>query len=38
MEVADYIYGTTMSEPNMTKLLSVKLEKKGGGEAENQQP
>jgi chromosome segregation protein len=35
MEVADYIYGTTMSEPNMTKLLSVKLEKKGGGEILN---
>jgi chromosome segregation protein len=32
MEVADYIYGTTMAEPNMTRLLSVKLEKKGGGE------
>jgi chromosome segregation protein len=30
MEVADYIYGTTMSEPNMTKLLSVKLERKAG--------
>jgi chromosome segregation protein len=30
MEVADYIYGTTMSEPNMTRLLSVKLEKKAG--------
>ncbi|OGD26285.1 MAG: chromosome segregation protein SMC [Candidatus Aminicenantes bacterium RBG_19FT_COMBO_65_30] len=30
MEVADYIYGTTMAEPNMTKLLSVKFEKKGG--------
>jgi chromosome segregation protein len=28
MEVADYIYGTTMEEPNITKLLSVKLEKK----------
>jgi len=38
MEVADYIYGTTMTEPNMTKLLSVKLEKKGGGEALNDQP
>jgi chromosome segregation protein len=37
MEVADYIYGTTMPEPNMTKLLSVKLEKKGGGEALNDQ-
>jgi chromosome segregation protein len=30
MEVADYIYGTTMAEPNMTRLLSVKLEKKVG--------
>jgi len=30
MEVADYIYGTTMSEPNMTRLLSVKFEKKSG--------
>ncbi len=28
MEVADYIYGTTMSEPNITSLYSVKLEKK----------
>jgi chromosome segregation ATPase len=37
MEVADYIYGTTMSEPNVTKLLSVKLEKKGGGEVSNNQ-
>jgi len=35
MEVADYIYGTTMPEPNMTRLLSVKLEKKSGGEAPN---
>ena len=35
MEVADYIYGTTMSEPNMTKLLSVKLEKKRGEEPNN---
>jgi chromosome segregation protein len=35
MEVADYIYGTTMSEPNMTKLLSVKLEKKIGEEPNN---
>jgi chromosome segregation protein len=35
MEVADYIYGTTMSEPNMTKLLSVKLEKKKGEEPNN---
>ncbi|MCX6572443.1 MAG: chromosome segregation protein SMC [Candidatus Aminicenantes bacterium] len=30
MEVADYIYGTTKAEPNMTRLLSVKLERKGG--------
>jgi len=30
MEVADYIYGTSMPEPNMTRLLSVKLERKGG--------
>ncbi len=28
MEVADYIYGTTMEEPNITKLYSVKLERK----------
>ncbi|MDH4196794.1 MAG: hypothetical protein OEW05_05250, partial [Candidatus Aminicenantes bacterium] len=28
MEVADYIYGTTMEEPNITKLYSVKFEKK----------
>lgn len=31
MEVADYIYGTTMPDPNMTKLLSVKLERKATG-------
>ncbi len=30
MEVADYIYGTTMSEPNITNVYSVKLEKKEG--------
>ena len=29
MEVADYIYGTTMEEPNVTKVFSMKLEKKG---------
>jgi chromosome segregation protein len=28
MEVADYIFGTTMDEPNITKLYSVKLERK----------
>ncbi len=29
MEVADYIYGTTMAEPNITSIYSVKLETKG---------
>jgi chromosome segregation protein len=33
MEVADYIYGTTMEEPNVTKIFSMKLEKKGEAEA-----
>lgn len=28
MEVADYIYGTTMAEPNITTLYSIKLDKK----------
>ncbi len=28
MEVADYIYGTTMEEPNVTRLYSVRLERK----------
>ena len=28
MEVADYIYGTTMDEPNITKVYSVKFERK----------
>ncbi len=28
MEVADYIYGTTMAEPNITTLYSVKIDKK----------
>jgi len=28
MEVADFIYGTTMSEPNLTSIYSMKLEKK----------
>jgi chromosome segregation protein len=28
MEVADYIYGTTMEEPNVTRIFSMKLEKK----------
>ena len=28
MEVADYIYGTTMAEPNMTSIYSVKIEDK----------
>jgi len=29
MEVADYIYGTTMAEPNITSLYSVKIDPKG---------
>lgn len=29
MEVADFIYGTTMVEPNITSVYSVKLDKKG---------
>jgi chromosome segregation protein len=29
MEVADYIYGTTMSEPNITSIYSVKIKDKG---------
>lgn len=28
MEVADYIYGTTMEEPNVTRVYSVKMERK----------
>jgi chromosome segregation protein len=28
MEVADYIYGTTMEEPNVTRLYSVRMERK----------
>ena len=32
MEVADYIYGTTMEEPNVTRLFSMKLEKEAGGD------
>ena len=31
MEVADYIYGTTMAEPNITNLYSIKIEKKEDG-------
>jgi chromosome segregation protein len=33
MEVADFIYGTTMSEPNVTSVYSMKLEKKEAGPA-----
>jgi chromosome segregation protein len=33
MEVADYIYGTTMAEPNITNLYSIKIEKKEGNSA-----
>jgi chromosome segregation protein len=29
MEVADYIYGTTMAEPNITSIYSVKIKDKG---------
>jgi chromosome segregation protein len=29
MEVADFIYGTTMDEPNVTRIFSMKLERKG---------
>lgn len=29
MEVADYIHGTTMAEPNITSLYSIKLEERG---------
>jgi chromosome segregation protein len=29
MEVADYIYGTTMAEPNITSIYSVKIKEKG---------
>ncbi|MHB8055529.1 MAG: chromosome segregation protein SMC [Candidatus Aminicenantales bacterium] len=28
MEVADYIYGTTMEEPNVTRIFSMKIDKK----------
>jgi len=28
MEVADYIYGTTMEEPNVTRIFSMKMDKK----------
>ena len=33
MEVADYIYGTTMAEPNITSLYSIKMEKKENNSA-----
>jgi chromosome segregation protein len=32
MEVADYIYGTTMEEPNVTRVFSMKMEKKSEAE------
>lgn len=32
MEVADYIYGTTMAEPNITSIFSVKIEKSNQGQ------
>ncbi len=33
MEVADYIYGTTMEEPNVTRVFSMKMEKKAEAES-----
>ena len=33
MEVADYIYGTTMEEPNVTRVYSVKMERKEAANA-----
>jgi len=32
MEVADFIYGTTMDEPNVTRIFSMRLERKGEAE------
>ncbi len=32
MEVADYIYGTTMEEPNVTRVFSMKFDKKAEAE------
>ncbi len=34
MEVADYIYGTTMEEPNVTRVFSMKLDKKPEAETD----
>ena len=31
MEVADYIYGTTMAEPSITSIFSVRMEKNRAG-------
>ncbi|MCX8160016.1 MAG: chromosome segregation protein SMC [Candidatus Saccharicenans sp.] len=36
MEVADYIYGTTMEEPNVTRVYSVKMERKETGNTEEE--
>ncbi|MCR4396075.1 MAG: hypothetical protein NUW07_04985, partial [Candidatus Saccharicenans sp.] len=38
MEVADYIYGTTMEEPNVTRIYSVKMERKETVAAEEAGP
>jgi len=34
MEVADYIYGTSMAEPNITTVIAMKMEKKKEGNLE----
>ncbi len=36
MEVADYIYGTTMEEPNVTRVYSVRMERKEAGSQEEE--
>ncbi|MDI6699547.1 MAG: chromosome segregation protein SMC [Candidatus Saccharicenans sp.] len=36
MEVADYIYGTTMEEPNVTRVYSVRMERKEAASPEEE--
>lgn len=38
MEVADYIYGTTMAEPNVTSIYAVQLDKVKGALSANETP
>ena len=38
MEVADYLYGTTMAEPNITTIYSVKIDKKKGAKPDQEVP